>query len=171
MAPATVLVPLILFAGIKVFTQGEQGGEQPQQEGWWWDRWEGPPEERYVGLGRSLVYLWSLTLFAFVVWRGHRVLATAKDDERLLQIALVFFGNLSFVAWILMATSGQREGGGGDQEDGVWLSSFSAVITLTFCFWTVFSWVFAGILYDRARKRKASTPTASSYTLWGNEAH
>lgn len=159
-AVATIVLPLMLFAIANLFARrGEGGGGEGER---WWN-WDGPEEERFSGLGRTFVYLWSLVIFALIVWRGNRVLQSGRDI-RVLFVALAVFANLVFLCWILLATGGPREGAA---EDEAWIGQFSSVMLLTFFLWLVFSAAFAGILYPKARREGAASSSSSSYSLWG----
>jgi hypothetical protein len=103
-AGATVLLPLFLFLMARLVNNiREGGGDGGEGEGgwWWWWQQDRPQEERGTKGALGFVYIWSLIIFALLVWRGDRVLEH-KKDHRALFAALVVFANLAFLCCILM---------------------------------------------------------------------
>ena len=84
---------------------GENGGGGAEGTWWWGDR---PEEQRHEGVAQCFAYVWTLLLFTIIVWRGNRVLENDRD-RRALFSALVVFGNLSFVCWILVGSMSVSE--------------------------------------------------------------
>lgn len=118
----------------------EDGDEQRML---WWR--QGKEGENRNGGAAMFVYVWSLLIFAVIVWRGNRLLLTNKGHRELFD-TLVMFANLSFLCWILL---GAVAGYGGDEEaeEQGFLDSFSSVLFLTYIFWIIFAGVFATIIY------------------------
>jgi len=118
------MLPLVIYGIASLVNRGDGGNEEGWWGRWWggeeggggggenqgWWRWGNGGEAQRENQGRgalAFVYLWSLALFALLVWRGNRVLSNNKDD-RALFAALVVFANLAFLCWIMIAGLGVR---------------------------------------------------------------
>lgn len=150
-AAATVVLPLVAsWLALVVNREGEGGS-------WWWGG-EGNGTVVLV-----VVYIWSLLLFAYLVWYGNRVLTKEKESQmKVLLAALFVFANLALLCSILIGGLGSQ----GEAEAG-WLGQWPAVMILTFVFWAIFAAVFAGVLYRKTRKGK--TTSSNDYQRQGDD--
>jgi hypothetical protein len=148
-AVATVVLPLFIFMIARLVNRDNNGGRRRL---WWWGG-EGQPEGEGGSGALFFVYIWSLLLFAYLVWYGNRVLSKEKENQiQVLLAALFVFANLAFLCSILMGSLG-FEGAGAEG----WMVQWPAVMVLTYVLWTIFAGLFAGILYRKTRKGKTSS--------------
>ena len=135
---------------------------------WWWGKGEeeegGQDEARVVRGRRALifVYIWSLFIFAYLVWIGNRALGNNGNDKQhqILLMGLIVFANLAFVCSILVGCLGFEEE---NDRDGGWLNEGPADMVLTYVLWTIFAMVFSIILYLKVRRGGKSSSTNSDY--------
>jgi len=73
---------------------------------------------------------------------------------KVLLAALFVFANLALLCSILIGGLGSQEGEGAEAG---WLGQWPAVMILTFVFWAIFAAVFAGVLYRKTRRGKATS--------------
>jgi hypothetical protein len=146
----------------------EEEEEQEDEEGrrilWWWGS-ENNPEEEERGNGTLVfVYIWSLLVFAYLIWYGNRVLKKEKENPmQVLLASLFFFANLAFLC--SMMSGGfvfQTNGAKAEEEEG-WLERWPAVMFLTYVSWTIFAVVFAIIVYRKTRKGSKTSSSLNDY--------
>lgn len=146
-AAAAVLVPLAAsWLALVVNREGEGG--------WWWWGGEGNGAEGDGTVALVVVYVWSLLLFAYLVWYGNRVLTKKKENQmKVLLAALFVFANLALLCSILIGGLALQ----GEGAEAGWLGRWPAVMILTFVFWAIFAAAFAGDLYRKTRKGKTTS--------------
>lgn len=90
-AGATVLLPLVMWMIARLVRNEE--AKDAKEDG--------------QGAALGFVYIWSLLVFACVVWHGNQVLE--RDSKELLKVflaSLVFFSNLAFLLSVLTGRLG-----------------------------------------------------------------
>mmetsp|Transcript_29544 Transcript_29544/g.43572 ORF Transcript_29544/g.43572 Transcript_29544/m.43572 type:complete len:330 (-) Transcript_29544:104-1093(-) len=126
------------------------------------------------GLFVGIVYLWTLLMFAFLVYFGHVVLFgdhRNRGGTKPLLTAFIMFANLCFLCFLLVQSlwfSGDER----DREEAVeryggWFGTFAGgVVGLSLLFWTLWSLIMACVFY---RKMKRDNNTGGVGKVFNNE--
>lgn len=135
---------------------GDGQGEQDQTPWWWLWGEEGEGRRREdEGRGALLfIYIWSLLVFAGILFYGFQVLRRGllATHGAALMAVLIIFGNMSFLSMIFL---GGLEGGVGTEgrelEEEGFYGQIPVLMFLTNLFWTIFCTVYVFLLRHQIR--------------------
>jgi predicted permease len=99
-----------------------------------------------------VVYLWSVVVFAGLVFYGHRAYTNRHDMSNVIT-AFIMFANVAFVSMMFL---GGLEGGvqaeGPEIEEDGFYGQVGVLMFMTYLFWTIFSLVFAFMCYRHSKQ-------------------
>ena len=145
--------------------QGEEqnGGEQQERGSPWWWMFSGEDagEDERPSPALVFAYIWSVSLFIFVLLHGSKCVTRGRAHVTIVMLAV--FANLAFLSlFFLGGLEGAIEVEGRAIEEHGWYGQFGVMMYMTNSFWLLFSVAFVFIVMLRGNGSEGSSNTSKA---------